>query len=76
MQSDYLLIFSLFYLIKEKFSNEMEQFHWRKHLSGYSVRIRDKLLFDMKLLYVLRIFFANPLALKLFASAYLHTLNT
>ena len=54
----------------------MEHFDWWKHLSGYSMRIRDKLLFDMKLLTFLRILFANLLASKLFASAYLHTLNT
>ena len=35
----------LFSLIKEKFIHEMEHFDWWKHLSGYSLRIRDELLF-------------------------------
>ena len=41
----------LFSLIKEKFIHEMEHFDWLKHFSGYSLRIRDELLFNMKLLF-------------------------
>ena len=45
MQQGNLRILSLFSLTKEKFIHEIEHFDWWKHLSGYSLRTRDELLF-------------------------------
>ena len=44
-------ILPLFSLVREKFIHEIEPFDWWKYLSGYSLRIRDELLFSMKLLF-------------------------
>ena len=49
MLASFHRILSLFSLIKEKFNYDMEYFDWWKHLPGYSLRIRDELLFNMKL---------------------------